>query len=258
MGSAIFECASVEDAMGIILTPEVGLSTDQRWEQETAWLIERLDFADGGLLVDYGCGIGRMAKALVDRKSAHVIGVDQSASMRVMATGYVGRDDRFQAVAPSLFNRLVDNGLLIDGALTAWCLQHIPMPELDTVLAILWRALRFGGALWTLERPERYLPVHGPRWGWTTDGVSVAERLAHHGFVSVSREAVPERLCAPGAELSQWRIIMSDQPKPDDQPRDPPPPPPPPAEPHQPQAERAPVTHVIDEVIRIGGTGSAG
>jgi len=59
-----------------------------------------------------------------------------------------------------------------------------------------------------------------------------------------------------GSHASQMEDDMSDQPKPDDQPHDPPPPPPP--EPHQPQAERAPVTHVIDEVIHIGGTGSAG
>jgi len=206
MGSAIFECASVEDAMRIILTPEVGLSTEQRWERETAWLSERLDFQPGQLVVDYGCGIGRVSKVLTDSNCA-VIGVDLSASMCRMAEDNVASPELFATMSPVYFDRAVGRGLRLDGALTVWCLQHIPMPALHDAIKTLYLALRPGSALWTMERPERLLPEHrdGRLIGWAKDGVSVAELLMRTHFILLDQEFVPEALCAPGAMLRKWR-----------------------------------------------------
>jgi len=206
MGSTIFDCATIEEAKSIILTPEMGLSTDERWKLETEWLIEKLDFVPLDMVVDYGCGIGRMSKAMVDRTSCCVVGVDQSASMRAMATTYVGNPEWFQAVTPRFFNCMVENAFLADGGLTVWCLQHIPMPILDGVMRTLKAGISPGGTLCTMERPERFVPVReGQIWGWADDGVSVFERLDHHGFTSVSALPVPETLCQPGAMLRKWR-----------------------------------------------------
>ena len=122
-----FNCASIEDAKFWILEDgEAGLTTQERWEKETAWLRPRLVF-DAGLVIDFGCGIGRLSKDLVSTEIT-VIGVDSSPSMRRQAEEYVGHEN-FRAVGPGEFADLVREGLRADGMITAWILQHLPHPE---------------------------------------------------------------------------------------------------------------------------------
>jgi SAM-dependent methyltransferase len=85
----IFNPSSVDDARRIILTPEPGLSTDERWDRETPYLADRLVETmmpdESSLVLDFGCGIGRLAKAVIERSGCTVIGVDISARMRAYA-----------------------------------------------------------------------------------------------------------------------------------------------------------------------------
>ena len=84
----IFEVGSIEQARSIILTPD-GASTDQRWAAETPWLVEhfgrQLSPRPDTVLLDYGCGIGRLARPLIERFGCAVLGVDASHSMRLLA-----------------------------------------------------------------------------------------------------------------------------------------------------------------------------
>jgi SAM-dependent methyltransferase len=87
--SGIFEVANLDDARRIILTPEGGLTTDERWESETPYLVglvaENLQLTADSVIVDYGCGIGRLARELIARYGCRVVGVDISAQMRSLA-----------------------------------------------------------------------------------------------------------------------------------------------------------------------------
>jgi cyclopropane fatty-acyl-phospholipid synthase-like methyltransferase len=57
------------------------------------------------VVLDYGCGIGRLAKAMIDASGCSVVGLDTSPEMRKLADDYVG-SDRFIAVSPSQFDAL--------------------------------------------------------------------------------------------------------------------------------------------------------
>ena len=47
------------------------------------------------VVLDYGCGIGRMAKELILRHNCRVIGVDISPNMRALSVQYVNSDNFF-------------------------------------------------------------------------------------------------------------------------------------------------------------------
>ncbi len=193
----VFLCETEEAARSIILTPEAGLSTADRWEQETAWLKERMSFPEG-LVIDYGCGIGRLSKVIGD--SNPVLGVDLSWSMRSQAEMYV-QSGIFGAVSPTMLSCLVNAGSLqAAGALSVWCLQHCLQPEQD--IAMLRAAVRKGGVLYVVNRHTRFIPArHDGAFVWADDEKSIVTLLTSGGFRLVHREAMPEALCAAGADF---------------------------------------------------------
>src|ERR1700744_5972176 len=126
--SPIFEVRTIEQAKSVILTPE-DTTTDARWEKETPYLASLISKHIGvhpkDRVLDYGCGIGRMSKALIDRFGCSVFGGDPSCSMRPLAASYVN-DDRFLSCAPSMLPLLSPCAL----AISVWALQHIPDLEM--------------------------------------------------------------------------------------------------------------------------------
>jgi SAM-dependent methyltransferase len=198
---SIFSRETVEEARQIILTPEAGLSTDERWERETAWLMQHIRFP-AGLIVDYGCGIGRMAKQF----NRAVLGVDISPTMRAQAVDYVGRQS-FDVTHPAFFAELVQSGLRVAGAMAIWCLQHCLTLEYDC--QVLRAAMQPLGCLWTLDAPIRYIPASvegGTRFVWADDHRSVEEALVVAGFAFDRQIPVPETLVQPGCFLRLWRV----------------------------------------------------
>ena len=72
--SNFFEVGNVEEAKQKILTPENGFSTEERWQTETTplanMLLNKLEISEGDTVVDYGCGIGRISKYLLEKNNA--------------------------------------------------------------------------------------------------------------------------------------------------------------------------------------------
>ncbi len=90
----IFDVNTIDDAKKIILTPEAGMATNERWEKETPFLKKDIsDFFKNltkeSVIVDFGCGIGRVSKEIIDAIGCKVIGIDISQSMRQLAIKYV-------------------------------------------------------------------------------------------------------------------------------------------------------------------------
>ena len=142
--SGIFEVANLDDARRIILTPEGGLTTDERWESETPYLVglvaENLQLTADSVIVDYGCGIGRLARELIARYGCRVVGVDISAQMRSLAERYVG-SERFSTCAPEGLDACGE--AFADAALAVWVLQHCPRVDRD--LDRMARSLKSNG-----------------------------------------------------------------------------------------------------------------
>lgn len=181
----VFEVANIEEAKAIILTDEGrDGSVAARWTLETPYVLDLIDQAfalrSDMTVLDHGCGIGRMARAMIERVGCRVIGVDTSQAMRTLAVEYV-QSERFLAMSPQQFDGLVHAALRVDAAISIWVLQHCfdPRAEVERIR----RSLTGSGKLFVLNMPKRAVPVvHGPDTGnsgfdWASDGLDVAGLL---------------------------------------------------------------------------------
>jgi len=155
----VFECDTEDQAKAIILTPEAGVSPATRWAKETPYLADLIG-PQTGVLLDYGCGIGRMAKAVLERSPGitEVIGVDQSVSMRTMAPRYVD-DPRLTVLSHDSLKYVQGSA---DAAIAVWVLQHCVGPAVD--LARIRDILKPGAILHVVNDFERAVPVTGGWW----------------------------------------------------------------------------------------------
>ena len=107
---------------------------EERWNGDTAFLrdmlIRELQPKVGDLLLDYGCGIGRIAREMC-LLGCNVIGVESSAVCRRYAVEYVNQPGRFLAVSPEEFDLLNRKGLKCDLGCAFWVLQHCAAPAGD-------------------------------------------------------------------------------------------------------------------------------
>ena len=143
-------------------------------------------------VIDYGCGIGRLARELIARHSCRVVGVDISASMRALSAIYV-QSDRFVACTPDMLDALVARGFRADAAYSIWVLQHCLRPAED--VGLIDRSLRPGAGLFVMNCVHRAVPTKEAHWvndgidiramlGETfpvvTEGKPSSEKVAHH------------------------------------------------------------------------------
>src|SRR5205085_1012886 len=114
----VFEVNNLAEAMSIILTPE-GSTTAQRWETETPYFADLIGqhcaIGAASLVLDYGCGIGRLAHELIKRHGCRVVGVDISPGMRALSVVYT-RSDRFMSCSHDMLDDLVARGIAFDAA----------------------------------------------------------------------------------------------------------------------------------------------
>jgi len=162
---AVFDVPDEAAAKRIILTPEFGQDTDERWDRETPYLVELIgnELAPGRdkLLIDYGCGIGRLSKALIAAYGCRVLGVDISDRMRALAPDYV-QSPMFSVVSPHLLHTMADSGMRADYAISVWVLQHVLNPAMD--IGLLKRAMRPDGGVFVVNLKGRAVPTAEGRW----------------------------------------------------------------------------------------------
>jgi tetratricopeptide (TPR) repeat protein len=188
----IFNVNDLQEAKNIILTPEAGMETNERWEKETHYLSKDIcDFFntlnENSIVVDFGCGIGRLSKEIISTLGCKVIGVDISESMRKMAKDYVD-SDKFEAISPAEFRHQILDGLRIDAAISIWVLQHSVDPIPD--VALLKAALKSDGLFYVLNNKVSAVPTNK---GWVNNGVDVYRLLqAHFNILDVSE--LPEEV----------------------------------------------------------------
>jgi SAM-dependent methyltransferase len=177
----IFRVRTIDEAKAIILTAE-DMGVEHRWATETPYLISliREQFPSLGansMVIDYGCGIGRLSRELIAQTGCRVVGVDISASMRALAAYYVD-SDRFFACAPEMFD-WVCNGTTFDLAIAVWVLQHAFRPA-DEITRIR-KALRLpGGEFFLVNNNERRVPAR--ETVWADDGLDIRAMVAAAGF----------------------------------------------------------------------------
>jgi SAM-dependent methyltransferase len=190
----IFEVESLTQAMAIIVTPEPDANTAERWEKETPFLVDDIDrflaIGPDSLVLDYGCGIGRIAKPLIERFGCRVMGVDSSRSMRALAADYV-RSDRFVVHSPEELDELIGQGFQADFCVSLWVIQHVFDPR--GVIERIGRALRPGGLFYAMNERQRVVPTDQ---GWCDDHFDVQGAL-RGAFLEEEIHSLPAAVTTP-------------------------------------------------------------
>lgn len=181
-----FETEDPNRARELILTKTDTMSSEERWEKETPYLVEKilkeLPLTGAELVMDYGCGIGRVAKSLVERVGCRILGVDISSTMRKMASEYVGTP-AFRAIAPEHLDAELAQGLVVDHAYAIWVLQHAA--DIYAEIHRLQRSIKPHGRLYFVTAPGRCVPCD---LGWVNDGIDMFDAITSHGFQELKRE----------------------------------------------------------------------
>jgi len=200
---SVFDVQTIDQAKRVILTREGALSTDERWRNETPYLLslieEHCGITSSSFVLDYGCGIGRMAKALIDHFSCTVIGVDISPSMRALAASYVPYNNFF-ACSPEMLNQL---GIKFDCAVSIWVLQHCYSVEDD--IGRIYDALWPGAGLFVVNDKRRLVPTREA--GWVDDQKDVRELLKGPFAEEVSGDLDREKIGDLIADASYWAVM---------------------------------------------------
>ena len=168
---SVFHVNDIPQAMSIIMTPE-GSTTADRWEKETPYMADiiaqQFAITPDSLILDYGCGIGRMAHELIKRHNCRVVGIDISPSMRALSIIYT-RTNRFMSCSHEMLEGLVARGMRFDAVLAVWVLQHCATPAQD--VATIKSALKSGGDLFLANGNLRSVPT--AEQGWVNDGLDI-------------------------------------------------------------------------------------
>lgn len=184
----MFDAPDQATARRIILTPD-GRSTADRWRTETPGLTAlagaTLGLRAESVVLDYGCGIGRMAKAMIERFGCRVVGTDISPNMRGLAKDYVN-SALFTCVSRE---ELLELEISFDAAVAIWVLQHCHHPDVDC--EIINRKLSGQGRLLVVNNFHRAVPV--VEQTWANDGFDVVDHLAK-AFREIERGELPAEM----------------------------------------------------------------
>jgi SAM-dependent methyltransferase len=198
----VYEVETIDAAKGVIVTPELGTTTDERWQKETEFLtrdiIDRLELTPESTVLDYGCGIGRIAKALINDSGCRVIGVDASKSMRLLSSEYV-LSERFTVWSPEVLGKMVRQGFRVPRAICIWVIQHVLRPA--ETIQLIDSVLAADGRFFVLNQQTRCVPTN---LGYIDDGISVAAELGK-SFDELASYSLP--VTATTTQLSEHSAI---------------------------------------------------
>ncbi|MBI2023075.1 class I SAM-dependent methyltransferase [Candidatus Giovannonibacteria bacterium] len=158
VGKNVFEVASLESAQKIILTPEKGYKTEERWQVETpehAALIKGLTASDATVL-DFGIGIGRIAKELLlGTRNLNIVGVDASRTMIRLCREYMPQyvHNRLTLYASDEISRIPDKS--VDLIYAIYVLQHVEARILEKTIDELFRILKPSGKFYVFNLFKR-------------------------------------------------------------------------------------------------------
>lgn len=177
--SEIFEAESFEAAKDCVLTPDP--KDPNKFHDQTEFLINTLANLEiinsNKVVLDFGVGMGRVSKRLIEKFDCQVIGCDISINMLKFATMYVNNTSKFVTC-----NKLAVKNI-VNVIISTFVLQHVENPEIE--INHLIDILTPGGYIVLLDNPlARFVPVSfdpsDKYVNWHDDGYKIAEKFDKH------------------------------------------------------------------------------
>ena len=166
----VFDVTTFEQAKHVVLTTDP--NDPKKFEKETNFLVEAIAEQNilnlDSVVLDFGCGMGRVSKALIEKFNCKVIGLDISPSMLTFARLYTANVKKFEGT------HKYDTPESVDVAMSILALQHSedPAKEIDNIID----TLKPGGTFVLLNESTRYVPsdVDSNRYVvWKDDGFDI-------------------------------------------------------------------------------------
>lgn len=156
-----FEVGNFEDGIHSVVGDCNGYSAQERFDLETPIFGKAINShitKDDKVILDYGCGIGRLAKQLLSiNQDIHIIGLDPSNDQRRLASLYVS-NERFKVIQPEELCERVDVIYCI------YVLQHVPAIELRQAIERMHFYLKPGGKLIYCSSDHRLAISYGNKF----------------------------------------------------------------------------------------------
>ncbi|MGE0606570.1 MAG: class I SAM-dependent methyltransferase [Pirellulales bacterium] len=129
----------------VTVPPSPELYTDEYQDQILREVLGDIKLAPGQTILDYGCGVGRMTRALL-RRGVIVVAADVSPAMLDYCRQYCVGLDGLRTVQTDGWGCPEIDDASIDGAVSFYCFQHMPTFRMvTTVLRDVHRVLKSGG-----------------------------------------------------------------------------------------------------------------
>jgi 2-polyprenyl-3-methyl-5-hydroxy-6-metoxy-1,4-benzoquinol methylase len=173
----VFDVTTFDQAKHVVLTKDP--DNPNKFDNETNYLVEKIADAisikDTDTVLDFGCGMGRVSKKLIEQFNCNVIGMDISDSMKTFAKLYVSSPQKFQTTVQ------LPEANSIDTALAILVLQHVenPKQEIENIV----NSLKPNGYFILLNEDNRLVPSDVDKNNyiiWNNDNFNVFDEVEKH------------------------------------------------------------------------------
>lgn len=164
-----FDVITFEQAKNVVLSDDP--NDPKKFERETDFLVdtikEHIEINEDSNVLDFGCGMGRVSKKLIDTFNCNVTGVDISESMLTFARLYTANIKKFIAT------KECPQPNTMDVCLAILVLQHTENPKQE--IQRICDSLKSGGYFVLVNEPHRMIPgdVENGYIKWVTDNFDV-------------------------------------------------------------------------------------
>lgn len=153
----VFDTTDLEMAKNICLSKDIRYPN--KFEEETKFLIdfikEKNILDNKSKVADFGCGMGRISKGIIDAFKCNIIGFDISAHMLLLAQQYLEYTNKFKIQKYKKDYKW--NNHKFDVFIASFVLQHSEHPKED--IDFIYNNLKDNGILILINEKERLVPV---------------------------------------------------------------------------------------------------